>query len=466
MAISDGDRHEAYLRRAQPPALNVEYIPAILRRRATFITGVALACAAMSLAYVLLATPKYVASGRILLSSPDSQIAGTDAGAADTSAIEVENQIKIITSLSVLNKVVAREKLEKDPLFGAKSKGVLPALLIGVGVVPAADPHAVALRQLERAVGVTRNPGSLAVDVAAATPDRETSARVANAVMDTYVEDTARVRPEATPSTGASTDASLEVLQNRLRDAEQSYQTYRRDNGITGTSGPPAVEKQVGELISQIDASEARGNDLRATLTLVQRAEDDRDFNAIATALRSRTVDTLKNRYIAARRIEADQSETFGPRHPDLRLARRELAEAKRLLDRAISDMVQSTTAELERTRSVVARLKIRLEAFKKDLVRLDEMSTRLKELENSVEASRATYQAFLQRSRDLGEEQKPDGLSPRILSRATPPLERSGVSPVRVLLISILLGLGLAISLAWVLELLSERKAKAGFGR
>ncbi len=467
MAISDGDRHEAYLRRVQPPALDVKDILAMLRRRATFIAGVTLACAAMSLAYILLAAPKYVASGRILFSSPGSQIAGTDAalhGAAATSAVEVESQIKTITSLSVLNKVIAREKLETDPLFGAKSRGVLPALLIGIGLVPAADPHAMALRRLERAMSVTRNPDPFAVDVNAATPDRETSARVANAVMDTYVEDAARVRPDASPRIVVPTDASLEALQARLRDAEQSYQKYRQDNEIAGTSGQSVIEKQVTELSGQIAAAEAKVNGLRATLTQVQRAEDDRDFNAIARALQSRTVETLKNRYIAARRIEADLSETFGPRHPDLRLARRELAEAKRMLDQAIGDMVQASTAEQERTRSTVTRLKTRLEVLKKDLVRSDETSTRLRELERDVQANRAAYQAFLLRSRDLGEQQKSDGLSPRILSRATPPVERGGASPGRVLLISILLGLGLAISLAWLLELLGERREKAAF--
>jgi len=467
MAISDGDRHEAYLRRVQPPALDVEDSLAMLRRRAVFIAGVTLACAAMSLAYVLLAAPKYVASGRILLSPSGSQVAETNAashGTADTNAIEVENQIKTMTSLSVLNKVIAREKLELDPLFGAKSKGILPALLIGIGVVPAADPHAIALRQLERAVSATRNPGSFAVDIAVATPDRETSARVASAVMDTYVEDAARVLPEAMPGIAAPTDASLETLRARLGDAEQSYQKYRQDNGISGTNGQPVIEKQVGELTSQIAASEARVSDLRSMLTRVQRAEDDRDFNAVSRALLSRAVETLKNRYIAARRIEADLAETFGPRHPDLRLARRELAEAKRLLDQAISDMVQSSTAELERTRATVTRLKARLEASKKDLIKSSEASARLKELERDVETSRAAYQEFQLQSRDLGEQQRVGRSNPRILNRATPPLERGGASPVRVLLISILLGLGLAVSLAWLLELLGERKGNAAF--
>jgi uncharacterized protein involved in exopolysaccharide biosynthesis len=466
MAISDGDRHEAYLRRVQPYVLDVEDILAILRRRATFIAGVTLACAALSLAYVLIAPPKYVSSGRILLDASGFQAAGTDAGshgAADASAIEVDDQISVMTSRGIFDKVIAREKLETDLLFGAASRGMLPALLLGIGIVPAADPHAMALRGLERAVSVTRNPGSFVVNVNVVTPDRETSARVANAVMDVYVEEGGGARAEAAPRTRAPIETSLETLQTRLRDAEQNYQTYRRDNGIADTNGQPMIEKQVSELSSQIAAAEVRVSGLRSTLTQLQRARDDQDINAIPEALRNRTVEALKNRYSVARRIEANLSETLGPRHPDLRFAKLQVAEARWMLDQAVGNMVQSTAAELERARATVTRLKSRLEASKKDLIKSNETSARLRELERDVEANRAAYQTLL-RSRDLGEPQRLDGLSPRILRRATAPLERDGSSPIRVLLISILLGLGLAVSLAWLLELMGERSEKAAF--
>ncbi len=109
MAISDGDRHEAYLRRAQPPVLDVEGMLVVLRRRAVFIAAVTLACAALSLVYVLLAAPKYAASGRVSLGGA---VAVTNEAA---NASVIENQIKAITSRDVLSKVIARERLETDP---------------------------------------------------------------------------------------------------------------------------------------------------------------------------------------------------------------------------------------------------------------------------------------------------------------------------------------------------------------
>lgn len=127
----------------------------------------------------------------------------------------------------------------------------------------------------------------------------------------------------------------------------------------------------------------------------------------------------------------------------------------KRLLEQSIQDVTQSVTAELERSRGVVTQLKSRLEASKQDLIKTNEATARLKELEHDVEASRAAYQVILARS----QQQRPDNASARILSRATVPLESGRTFPVGVLLISVLLGLGLGISLAWLLELMDEQK-------
>lgn len=459
MAISEGDRHDAYLRRGQRPVLDVEGILTMLRRRAAFIAGVTLACAALSLAYILLAPPRYNALGRIQLAQLGSQLPQTDAASPKAGDAEIGNEIRALTSRTILDKVIANERLEADPLFGARPAGIFRALLVSIGLVPVTDTHAIALRRLERAVSVKQQIGSQAVDINVVTSDRETSARVANALMDSYLEETSNKRSDVTPRAVASADVALEILQACLRDAEQNYQKYRQDNSIA--TGQPLIAKQVDELSSQVTAAEARVTNLRSTLTQIQRARDDRDFGAIPEALRNRTIETLRNRYTVARRIEADLSETLGPRHPDLKFAKLQTAEARRMLDQAVGDMARSTAAELDRARAAVTRLKARLEASRKELTMSSETLARLRELEREVETNRAAYQAFLLKSRDISERPQLDNSLPRILSYATPPLERAGPSTVRVLLISVLLGLGLAVSLAWLLELMDSQRER-----
>ncbi|MBN9583720.1 MAG: hypothetical protein J0G37_19765 [Afipia sp.] len=124
--------------------------------------------------------------------------------------------------------------------------------------------------------------------------------------------------------------------------------------------------------------------------------------------------------------------------------------------------MIQSNTIELERARAVVAGLKSRLEASKKDLGGSNEAAIRLRELEREVEASRSIYQAFLVRSRELGEQQRFDNSNTRIVSRATRPLEPAGAPAILVLLASLLFGFGAGVSLAWLLDQLDDTKKKA----
>jgi uncharacterized protein involved in exopolysaccharide biosynthesis len=461
MAISESDRHDAYLPRIQAPAMDVDGIASMLRRRAAFIAAVTLACTGICLAWILLSAPKYVASGRILLDLPGAQVgSGASAGSADAGTTGVENQIYVLTSRSVYDRVIKREKLEADPLFGGKSRGILSTLLAGVGLGRAADPHAMALRQLDRAVGIVRNPGSHTVYVNVVTPDRDTSARIANAVMDSYVEEQAFAGSQAPPGTAAPLGARLETLQARLRDAEQRYEAFRSENRTIVARGPTDAEKQVSELSAQVNAAETKLNGLRSTLGQLQRARKTLDAGGIPNVGRGGEIGALGNRYASAKQLELDLSETLGPRHPDLIIARMRAAEAKRPLEQSIRDAVQSTTAELEQARSAAAQLKERLEASKQDQMKSTEVLARLRELERDVEASRVAYQAVLARSRDLSGQQQPDRSNARILSRATAPLEPSGAFPFGVLFTSLLLGLGLGVSLAWLLELMDEEKA------
>lgn len=464
MAISESHRHEkTYLPRSQAPALDMDGIASMLRRRAAFIAEVMLVCAGICLAWILLSAPKYAASGRIMLEVSSAQVAAGGAPAKEASTIDVENQIYVMTSLGVYDRVIVREKLEADPLFGKKSKGILSALLAGVGLGHAADAHAMALRQLDRAVSIVRNPGSHTVDINVVTSDRDTSARIANAVMDGYVEEQASVSRRMPFGTAAPLGARLETLQARLRDAEQRYELFRGENRTIPAGGP--VEKQVSELSVQASTAEAKVNGLRATIGLLQRARKTLDGGGIPGVVRGGEIGALANRYAAAKQFELDLSETLGPRHPDLVIARMNAADAKRRLDQSIRDAVQSTTAELEKARSVEIQFKGRLEASKQDLTKSSETVGRLKELERDVAASRAAYQAVLTRSRDLDGQQRSDSLNARILSRAKAPLEPSGAFPIGVLLTSLLLGLGLGVSLAWLLELIAQEKAAVASG-
>ena len=452
MAISEGDRHEAYVPRIRPPVLDMKSLSAVLRRRAFFIAAVTLACFGICLTWILLSPPKYIASGRILLDLPESKSA---AAGVEPNAVAVESQIHVMTSRGVYDRVINEEKLESDPLFGGRPRGILFSLVSNVGLGPIPDSHALALRQLGQSVHIMRNPGSSVVDVNVLTADRETSARIANAIMDGYVAEQANLRTRTASRATEPSGPRLETLQSRLRSAEQRYDAFRAQN--LKSNGP--AEKQVADLSAQVSATEAKTSALRSSLSQLQRARKSLDGGRILEMARGGGLGAAGYRYADARQLEIDLSDTLGPRHPDMIFARQRANEMKRVLDQSIENRIQSATADLEQARSSVAQLKGRLDASRKEMAVSSETATRLKDLANDVEASRAAYQAVLARSRETGGQQDVNVSNARIISRATAPLEPSGSFPVGILLTSLLLGLGLGVSLALLLELMAADK-------
>ena len=452
MAISEGDRHEAYVPRIRPPVLDMESFSVVLRRRASFIAAVTLACFGICLTWILLSPPKYIASGRILLDLPESKSA---AAGVEPNAVAVESQIHVMTSRGVYDRVINEEKLESDPLFGGRPRGILFSLVSSVGLGRIPDSHAFALRQLGQSVHIMRNPGSSAVDVNVLTADRETSARIANAIMDGYVAEQANLRTRTASRATEPSGPRLETLQSRLRSAEQRYDAFRAQN--LKPNGP--AEKQVADLSAQVSAAEAKTSALRSSLSQLQRARKSLDGGRILEMARGGGLGAAGYRYADARQLEIDLSDTLGPRHPDMIFARQRAIEMKRVLDQSIENRIQSATADLEQARSSVAQLKGRLDASRKEMAVSSETATRLKDLANDVEASRAAYQAVLARSRETGGQQDVNVSNARIISRATAPLEPSGSFPAGILLTSLLLGLGLGVSLALLLELMAADK-------
>lgn len=72
-----------------------------------------------------------------------------------------------------------------------------------------------------------------------------------------------------------------------------------------------------------------------------------------------------------------------------------------------------------------------------------------LRELERNVDASRAIYQSFLMRSRQIAEEGTLDRSGARIISRAVPPLKRSWPPGAVLIALALVMGVGCGTALA-----------------
>jgi uncharacterized protein involved in exopolysaccharide biosynthesis len=445
-----------------PPTLNVRHFADTIRKSRIWILASVLACMLLALVFILLSPLTYVASGRILIDPAGLEFLGegpvSRPGNSPSGTVEAESQIYVISSREVLERVIAREGLADSPQFGARS-GALARLSAMLGRAPVRDREALALWRLERAVSVTRNQGSMVATVNVRTSDRKVSATVANAIMDAYLEEELRASIQASQRAATSLDARLSDLREQLRQAEDRYERYRRDNNLVTSGGQPILEQQVEQLSTQLTAAEARVNELSSALANIERLRGSSSgLDAIPETLRTGTIATLRERYAAARQIEATLAASHGPRHPAYISAREQTAEVQRLVDQEIGQIMRTIRSDLDRARAAETGARERLGSATQELGRLNETSVGMRELAREVEASRSVYESFLARSRELSEQTRFDTSNTRIISRAAEPLSPSGPPALLILLASIVLGLGLGTALAWLREQLRQQ--------
>ncbi len=445
--------------RFEDPRVDLKELARILKRRRATVLWTAAVPLLLALAYSFLATPLYTTSTQILIDPRDRRIVSNEIQpeglAADGGVSVVESQLLVISSDSVLRRTIAREHLDADPEFGGEPTGVLAALtrygLRAVGLESDAgdrnDPQLKALRQIKRRIGVKRSEKAFVAEIYVTTESKDKSVRVADAIAQAYLEDQAQARAAAAQRASGELGARLEALRNRVHDAEERVVHYKEQNSIIAAGGILVNEQQLSEMNIQLNHARARTAEARSRVEQIERGRRaGTEFGATSEAVQSQTIGQLRLQYAAVIRQRADLTARLGPRHPDVETLNAQVHDVQKLVDGELARIAAAAQSDLERAQASEQALERNLERLKKDAVATSLASVRLRELEREVEASRAVYETFLVRARET-----------RVISRATPPRDKSW--PPRTLLLAIALvgGLGMGAGLGLMREYLND---------
>ncbi len=456
--------------RFEDPRVDLKELARILKRRRATVLWTAAVPLLLALAYSFLATPLYTTSTQILIDPRDRRIVSNEIQpeglAADGGVSVVESQLLVISSDSVLRRAITREHLDADPEFGGEPTGVLAALtrygLRAVGLESDAgdrnDPQLKALRQIKRRIGVKRSEKAFVAEIYVTTESKDKSVRVADAIAQAYLEDQAQARAAAAQRASGELGARLEALRNRVHDAEERVVHYKEQNSIIAAGGILVNEQQLSEMNIQLNHARARTAETRSRVEQIERGRRaGTEFGATSEAVQSQTIGQLRLQYAAVIRQRADLTARLGPRHPDVATLNAQVHDVQKLVDGELARIAAAAQSDLERAQASEQALERNLERLKKDAVATSLASVRLRELEREVEASRAVYETFLVRARETGEQGSIDSTNLRVISRATPPRDKSW--PPRTLLLAIALvgGLGMGAGLGLMREYLND---------
>jgi succinoglycan biosynthesis transport protein ExoP len=417
-------------------------------------------------------TPRYRAVSEILIGPADLMLVDKSvmpsSSTAEANVLQVESETRVLTSDSVLRRVVDSEHLIADPEFQphgvSPSEMIVTALRWIVALKPKppqpGDAELAVLRQLQRMVTAKRTERTYVVDLIVETTSPEKSARIANAVVQAYLSVQAAARAEAARRATESLSARLSELRERVRSSEEQVERYRAEQGIIGPSGRTVDEQQLTELNNQLTAAHARAAEAKAKYEQVVRLErNGGDRGGVTEAVQSTTIGLLRQQYAAAVEREATLMSELGPQHPYVLDARAQVRNAQRLITEELARIAEAASNDYQRARANEESLTGSLAALKRRATDTSLAFVKLRELEREAEASRVVYESYLGRARETREQERLDTVNVRILSDAQPPLERS-FPPRRMLLLlaGLILGTLGGVGLAYLADLFRRR--------
>ncbi|MBB4261803.1 MULTISPECIES: exopolysaccharide transport family protein [unclassified Bradyrhizobium] len=435
----DRARPESPQQRPQA-GFNVLELANLLWRRKIAIAAAALLGATLAVTVGKSLTPRYTATAQLYVDPRELQLVDRELTprAQDVSgmAMVVESQARLITSNSVLLKVIQQAGLDKDPEFGGGSDGqsLMSSLLGLIGLQPrapsAADNKEVqlaALEALNRHITIRKTEKSFIVDIEVWSTDPAKAAMLANTLTNAYLAESRNSQASAARRATNDLSGRLKELRERLRNAETALATYKAQNNFVGTQDALISDQQLSASNQRLSAARAATMDAQARLDQIEaNRRTAADAGAIPEALQSPTIANLRAQYADARKKYAEQAGELGPRHPALRQTEKQVEDLKRTISEEIDRFAQSAKNDLTRARDYEASLNRATEAQKRQSVQLSQAAVRLRELEREADASRDVYQSFLKRSRETEEQETLNTSAARVIGEATVPQRRS----------------------------------------
>ncbi|MBL8569687.1 MAG: GumC family protein [Phreatobacter sp.] len=380
----------------------------------------------------------------------------------------VESQARIVTSQSVLARVIDGERLTEDPEFNGQGGASWAANLLGsLGLRRGGEEslqarERLALNALYDRVIVRRPERTFVIEVTVRAGDPDKAARLANAVAHAYIDSQTEARSETARRATQALTNRLDELRSRVRTAEERAEDFRRRNGLVGTRTQLVSEQQLTDANTQLAQAQARAGEALARNEQIQRAlRSNGAASALPEAVISPTIAALRGQQAEARRRLADASTEYGPRHPTVRNAQAQVSDLDRAITEELARIAQSARADLDRARAAETSQRRAVDQLITQASDAGQAFVQLRELQREVDVNRNLLNAFLARSRETSELERLDTNNARIITVAQPPRDR--VFPPRGVVLAMagfIGGAGLGVGIALLLALL-----KAGFG-
>lgn len=477
-AYRDAGLRDDGLQDAMPQPIDLKKLFSIFRRRFKLFVAIALTVVVIAIVMTARATPMFTATANVTINTRQSNVVDAQAVlsglTADSSVVDTE--VEILGSRHLTERVVDALNLQEDPEFNGalRPPGAAASLIGGVkGLFGAAAPQVakarlddVARQKQKEAVvdavrgrlGIRRAGLTYVMNVSFSSEDPAKAARIANAYAERYLLEQLETKFEATRQANEWLNVRLGELRGEVQAAEAAVAQYQSANNLLSASGTTLTEQEISTYNQQLATVRAQQAEeearLRTARSQLARGSTGDD---VGEALGSQVVQQLRQQRAEVSRRVADLTQRYGPRHPDMLRAQRELADIDQQIQAEIQRIVSNLEARVQVARERTGSMAGSLGAARGTLSANNAAGVRLAELQRNAESVRTLYQSFLGRFQETSSQAGLEQSDARIVSRAAIPNGPSSPNVPLNLALGLVIGLGLGVAAMVLAEMLDS---------
>ena len=441
----------------------------VLDERRSLIRNITLAVCALTLLVLLYLPTLYSSSAVVMLDQRKNNVADLSSvlSALPTDPSSVQNQIQVLSSRDLAERVIGKLRLYDDPEFnpalngnGAPDIGDFVRLLNPANWGPSRRARAdyerdASVSTFLRRLDVSALGLSTSITVTFASRDPAMAALIANTLADTYTEDQVDSKVAAARKATQWLTDRMHQLAQQVQAGESAIAQYKAAyNLVDSAQGNSLVGQQLVAINALLVAAQSDLAEKKANYDRVQALVRSGNTADVSQVVASPLIVQLRSQEGYLIRQEADLSARYGPNHPKMIAIRTQKRDLESKVAQEAARVADSIASDLEVARAHVGSIEASLARVEKQAAGDDISRVKLNALEANLASTRTMYESFVTRLRATQDQDDIQNPESRVISRA--PIPTAPSSPHRVLFFAASIPAGLLLGV--LAALLAER--------
>jgi succinoglycan biosynthesis transport protein ExoP len=429
--------------------------------------------------------PRYLAKATVLIQDERSTSV-TNLSANDRTYWEdpepyFNTQFQILRGRGLARRVVQRLDLVHHPVpvgpqsgiiatLGAARSKVSSAIRSRLSSAPPPSPRETpahdetseesgAIGALIGGIDVIPIKGTRLVDVTYDSTDPHFATTAVNTLVQEYVEQNLDLRLRTIDTTLDWLEQQLRKQADKVEAAERAMADYRNQQNALSLDNRQNI---VGARLNQLNDAVTKAKTTRLEKQSLNDQVKNLDVNSprldtFPAVAQSPVIQTLKGQLSSLESEKAKNADRWGPNHPEMQKLNGSIQNVRQQLQLETAKVVESVRNEYRAALANEQSLADSLEEQKRQAMDLDRKSASYTVLEREAASEREVYNSLLQQEKELRVIRNSRANNIQVMDTAEVPKAPYVPNRRKDLLMSVVLGLALAVGLAFGIEYLDD---------